>query len=403
MSTNFNTCFIDSNGADVSQEFIEKSYLLDVYSNLIDAAKAPSLWAWGTNPDGELGISIDTDRSSPVQTVSGGTNWKQVAAGASHSAAIKTDGTLWSWGWNLYGQLGTNGTASRSSPVQTVSGGTNWKQVSAGGMISAAIKTDGTLWLWGAGNYGQLGTNSIISASSPVQTVSGGTNWKQVSVGWADTTAHVGAIKTDGSLWLWGMSDSGRLGTNNTTRRSSPVQTVSGGTNWKQISIGHAHTAAIKTDGTLWLWGDGAAGGLGDNTAASKSSPVQTVAGGSSWKQVSTGCVHSAAIKTDGTLWVWGDNGSGQLGTNNTTDRSSPVQTLSGGTNWKQISIGFRFSSAIKTDGSLWLWGSGTTGQLGQNSVTSRSSPVQIISCGNNWKQVSVGCHALAIREEGDW
>ncbi len=410
MSTNFNTCFIDSNGADVSQEFIEKSYLLDVYPNLIDPIKAPSLWMWGFNKigvlgncdTGVLGDNTVTSKSSPVQTVSTGVNWKQVDAGYGVASAIKSDGTLWIWGCNSAGELGTNNLIHRSSPVQTVSGGTNWKQVSVGVNHVAAVKTDGTLWLWGDSAEGALGNSALGNpdTSSPVQTISAGTNWKQVAAGYRFTAA----IKTDGTLWMWGSNGIGQLGRNSLTNTSSPVQTVSGGTNWKEVSVTCQATAAIKTDGTLWFWGFNYRGTFGNNNQIDQSSPVQTVSGGTNWKQVSVGENNSAAIKTDGTLWLSGSGSSGSLGDDTTTNRSSPVQTVSGGTNWKQISVGSTFSAAIKTDGTLWLWGDGTGGNLGTNTGGTRSSPVQTISGGNNWKQVATGRLVTgAIREEGDW
>jgi len=352
-----------------------------------DKFTGQSLWGWGAP---FLGDNTSVYRSSPVQTISGGNNWKQVSCGGEHIAAIKTDGTLWLWGSGGSGQLGNNSTTNRSSPVQTISGGTNWKQVSCGESHTAAIKTDGSLWLWGNGGNGRLGDNTIIAKTSPVQTISGGTNWKQVSCG----GAHTAAIKTDGSLWLWGNGGNGRLGNNAATNRSSPVQTISGGTNWKQVACSFDHTAAIKTDGSLWLWGNGGNGQLGNNSGIARSSPVQTISGGTNWKQVSCGYMRTSAIKTDGTLWSWGWGTSGQLGDNTIITKSSPVQTISGGTNWKQVDCGSGGglqTAAIKTDGSLWLWGMGTSGQLGDNTAIDRSSPVQTISGGNNWKQVSCG------------
>ena len=153
---------------------------------------------------------------------------------------------------------------------------------------------------------------------------------------------------TEGGLWAWGRNYQGQLGDNTTTDRSSPVQTVSGGTNWKQVAGGLYHTAAIKTDGTLWLWGDNNKVQLGDNTTTRRSSPVQTISGGANWKQIACGYEHTAAIKTDGTLWLWGHNTNGQLGDNTRTSRSSPVQTVSGGTNWKQAACGFGHTAAIR-------------------------------------------------------
>ena len=184
-----------------------------------------------------------------MQTISGGTNWKQVSLNTYFSGAIKTDGTLWMWGLNTTGQLGNNTRDSKSSPIQTISGGTNWKQIATGssgsaGGYTAAIKTDGTLWLWGQNTYGQLGDNTRVPKSSPIQTISGGTNWKQVSGG-SQNLPIVAAIKTDGTLWTWGRNYYGALGNNTRDSKSSPIQTIAGGTNWKQVSCGYSSIAAI--------------------------------------------------------------------------------------------------------------------------------------------------------------
>jgi len=389
--------FKDENGVDLQSRLVPKSYLIDNYPELANTFKTAGLWLWGYNSKGQLGDNTVTNKSSPVQTVAGGTNWKQVECGGYHNAAIKTDGTLWLWGLGNRGMLGDNSLLDKSSPIQTVAGGTNWKQVSGGYFHTAAIKTDGTLWLWGGNYLGQLGNNSSSNKSSPVQTVSSGTNWKLVSCG----KYHTAAIKTDGTLWTWGQASFGNLGDNTVTNKSSPVQTVSAGTNWKEVSCGDDFNAAIKTDGTLWTWGQGTSGQLGDNTTAHKSSPVQTVSGGTDWKQVSSGSFHTAAIKTDGTLWLWGSNTNASLGDNTVVNKSSPVQTVAGGTNWKQVSSGNYSSVAIKTDGSLWAWGYNGVGPLGDNTVVNKSSPVQTVAGGTNWKEVSTsGSSTMAIRDD---
>ena len=362
--------------------------------NTIDQFVGGSLWAWGYNKYGGLGDNTVAHKSSPVQTIAGGTNWKQVAGGVNHTVAIKTDGTLWTCGYNNYGQLGDNTIAHKSSPVQTIAGGTNWKQIACGSYHTAAIKTDGTLWTWGQNTYGELGDNTIVHESSPVQTIAGGTNWKQVAGG----EYHTAAIKTDGTLWTWGYNAYGQLGNNTVVNESSPVQTITGGTNWKQVAGGGYHTAAIKTDGTLWTWGYNNYGQLGDNTIVYKSSPVQTIAGGTNWKQVACGRYQTTAIKTDGTLWACGYNNYGQLGDNTIVAKSSPVQTITVGTNWKQVSGGGYQTAAIKTDGTLWTWGRDNYGQLGDNTVVAKSSPVQTIAGGTNWKQVACGYyHTVAL------
>ena len=383
-----------------STGWVLKDYIIDVYPNLVPGVKTPALWIWGENFFGKLGDNTVTNKSSPIQTVAGGTNWKQVTCGYGSSAAVKTDGTLWLWGDNYGGQLGDNTSTGRSSPIQTVAGGTNWSQVACGLFHSSAIKTDGTLWTWGSNANGELGDNTSTNRSSPVQTVTGGTNWKQIACGYRYTAA----LKTDGTLWTWGSNANGRLGDGTITNRSSPVQTVTGGTNWKQVTCGNRHTAAIKTDGTLWTWGPNNNGKLGDNTVTDRSSPVQTVAGGTNWSQVSGGYHHTGAVKTDGTLWTWGFNNTGQLGDNTITNRSSPIQTVTGGTNWKQVDCmkggsTTAATAAIKVDGTLWTWGPNNNGQLGENTTTDRSSPVQTIMRGTTWKQVTCGkayCAAIA-------
>ena len=207
----------------------------------VDAFRQGNLWLWGQNTYGQVGDNTTTNKSTPVTTLSGGSNWKQVSGGLL-PAAIKTDGTLWTWGYNYQGGLGTNDTTHRSTPVTTFAGGTNWKQVSSGGFHIGAIKTDGTLWTWGLNTYSSLGTNDTTNRLTPVTTFAGGSNWKQVACGYQQTAA----IKTDGTLWTWGRNDYGTLGTNDTTHRSTPVTTFAGGTNWKQVAGGLTHTASIE-------------------------------------------------------------------------------------------------------------------------------------------------------------
>ena len=274
---------------------------------LIDQWVGDTLLTWGSSSNGQLGDNTQSTRSTPVTTSAGGTNWKQVACGFSHTAAIKTDGTLWTWGFNNFGALGNNTASQRLTPVTTFAGETNWKQVSCGYRFTAAIKTDGTLWTWGDNGQGRLGDNTTTQRNTPVTTFSGGTNWKQVACGFNFTAA----IKTDGTLWSWGVNTFGQLGNNNSTSPiCTPVTTFAGGTNWKQVSGGRDHTAAIKTDGTLWTWGANGSRQLGDNTAITRSTPVTTSAGGTNWKQVAGGSntdnSHTAAVTsgTDPTFFI---------------------------------------------------------------------------------------------------
>jgi alpha-tubulin suppressor-like RCC1 family protein len=403
------TNFKDSNNVDLGRKLVTKDYLISVYPGIGDKIGIPpELWVWGHGTYGELGNAQIIDKSTPVTTFAGGTNWKQVSSAYYTTSAIKTDGTLWIWGRTAYGILGNAISlfgSTCSTPITTFAGGNNWRQVSCSRRHTAAIKTDGTLWIWGNGTYGRLGngvTTGLIS--TPITTFAGGNNWRQVSTG----SRYTSAIKTDGTLWTWGGGGGGQLG--NATfafEISTPITTFAGGTNWKQVSSertsfgGNNTTVAIKTDGTLWTWGNGFAGKLGNAGTIETSTPVTTFAGGNNWKQVSIGSFHMAAIKTDGTLWVWGNANFGQLGNAATTGfRSTPVTTFAGGANWKQVDPGYGQTAAIKTDGTLWIWGRPDYGQLGIFFTGGfRSTPVTTFAGGTNWKQVSASYqHTVAIK-----
>ena len=358
-----------------------------VSANSADTATIPfvqELWSWGDNYGGALGQNIDqyVNRSSPVQ-IGALTTWYKVDGGSLFAVATKTDGTMWSWGRNNYGQLGLNISqyVNRSSPVQ-IGALTTWDSVSTGSYFAAAVKTDGTLWTWGSNNAGQLGTGGPLAArSSPVQ-VGALTTWYKTSSG----AVHVLAIKTDGTLWAWGAG--GELGHNDTDSRSSPVQ-IGALTTWANISAGGATSFAIKTDGTLWAWGNGSDGRLGLNDTNNRSSPVQ-VGALTAWANVAAGIDFTVAIKTDGTMWSWGRNNIAQLGLNDTyNNRSSPVQ-IGALTTWANVAAGGQFAVAIKTDGTLWAWGFNGAGQLGIGDATARSSPVQVGAL-TAWVNIAVG------------
>lgn len=280
------------------------------------------LYAWGKGTNGRLGTGNTTDRNSPVQ-VGALTNWAQITAGAQHSLSVKTDGTLWAWGGDPFNQgpLGLDDTTNRSSPVQ-VGALTNWAQVSGGEFHSVAIKTDGTLWSWGGNGQGQLGLGDTTNRSSPVQ-VGALTNWDKVVTG----SLHTVAIKTDGTMWTWGYNTGGALGLGDTTNRSSPVQ-VGALTTWAtDFAAGSVSSFAIKTDGTFWSWGSNNSGQLGLNIDifTNISSPTQ-VGALTTWSKIGPLQKAVLATTTDGKLYAWGNNQFGELGLGNTTYYSSPVQ-----------------------------------------------------------------------------
>ena len=250
------------------------------------------MWCWGRNQNGQLGVNDTTNRNTPVQ-VGTAVDWRQVDCGQSHSSAIKINGTLWSWGNNYSGQLGINNTTQKNTPMPEFNGATTWKSVACGGYTTSAIKTDGTLWSWGFNTNGQTGNNGNTNVQTPVTTLAGGTNWKQVSAG----KKHTVAIKTDGTLWSWGINGSGQLGVNGTTTRFTPVQEFNSAQTWNSVACGGYTTSAIKTDGTLWMWGYNNQSQIGLNDTTARQTPV-TVGGGNNWKKVAAGYQHTAAIKS---------------------------------------------------------------------------------------------------------
>jgi alpha-tubulin suppressor-like RCC1 family protein len=347
------------------------------------------LYSWGDNSTyGQLGLGNTTSYSSPKAV--GSDAWSSISSfgRAKHVLALKPNGTLWGWGRNDGGQLGLGNTTNYSSPKQ-IGALTSWLKVTVGSNTSFAIKTDGTLWSWGqdANSFGLLGLGNTTSYSSPKQ-VGALTNWSFVVSGFRSTMA----AKTDGTLWTWGSNYFGSLGLGNTTAYSSPKQ-VGALTNWLKVSCGYATMFAIKTDGTLWSWGDNIAGQLGlNNTTYSFSSPQQ-VGALTNWNLMATGTGgnrgFSLVTKTDGTLWSWGVNTDGRLGLGNTTAYSSPVQ-VGALTTWSAVGAGGFQSIAAKTDGTLWTWGRNTNGELGLGNTTNYSSPKQVGSA-TGWAIVTAG------------
>ena len=324
--------------------------------------------------------------------------------------AMKNDGTMWVWGRNSYGTLGLNQApaqlAALSSPAQIPG---TWgvrtdedvyidrnNKASIKGNVMG-IKADGTLWCWGGNGFGALGTNQPHNTaySSPVQ-VGTDTTWTSTMMG---RDMGVFALKSDNTLWACGRNP-GRLGLNDTVHRSSPVQLP--GTTWRSTRQGTGqHPLATKTDGSLWGWGGNNQGQLGQNEggAASQSSPIQI--SGTTWRTVTTMDDSSAATKTDGSLWTWGRNEAGILGQNQQGNAISSPTQVGTDTTWMNITATGNSLMATKTDGTLWTWGTNTQGQLGKNNGTNarRSSPVQVPGTWVTTRlgEMSVGAIAMKV------
>jgi len=306
-----------------SKKFIQESISGSCFSAVTESGE---LFVCGDNQNGQLGLGDTTNRTYPEEVKMINSTWEQCAISDKHSLAIKSDGTLWSCGNNSFGQLGLGDTTNRLSHTQ-VGTGTNWVSVEASayginGGFSLAIKSDGTLWSWGNNSFGQLGLGDTTNRTSPTQ-VGTGTNWVSVEAGvW-----HSLAIKSDGTLWSWGSNPYGQLGLGDTTNRTSPTQ-VGTGTNWAILGkILASSSLAIKSDGTLWLWGYNGFGQLGLGDTTKRTSPTQ-VGTETNWVSGSIGIEHSLSVKSDGTLWSWGANSYGQFGDGTTTSSSLPKMIM---------------------------------------------------------------------------
>jgi alpha-tubulin suppressor-like RCC1 family protein len=357
------------------------------------------LFTWGYDTYGAGATNSRPERSSPAQVGSSGSGWNYLYDGCQGNLTnfySKLDGSLWSAGYNSRGQLAQNDRITRSSPVQIP--GTTWSTSSVVSRFTPVFpKTDGTLWGWGRNSFGELGLNSRLENSSPVQ-VGSNTNWSS-TVGTHNITT---ALKTDGTLWSWGYNEYGQTGDNSRTNRSSPTQ-IGTDTTWAKLPISSHEAAggcgAIKNDGTLWVWArqffNGQLGLNQTGATSYRSSPTQ-VGTDTTWSNIATGNKSTMVTKTDGTLWMMGDNEFGALGQNDTVKRSSPVQIP--GTNWHLSEfrgIGGEASLAMKQDGTLWTWGTFSSGRRGLNSQVEYSSPVQIPG---TWDSIGGGAAVSALK-----
>jgi alpha-tubulin suppressor-like RCC1 family protein len=290
--------------------------------------------------------------------------WQQVSGGYSFTVAIKSDGSLWAWGYNSSGQLGSGDNVDSDIP-QKIGNDTNWQSIAAGDRHVLATKTDGTLWTWGENTFGQLGLNSRTLQFTTPQQVFTDTDWQKVTGG----NTHSLAMKSNGTLGAWGSRSSGKLGDGNTSNGLSrfPVQ-VGSDDNWLNVSASQAHTLAVKTDGTLWAWGDNGNGQLGDGSESDTYNPVQ-IGTDTNWLDVSAGSFNSLGLKSDGTLWAWGSNFFGALGLGEDTSKRLIPHRIGLENDWQSMVASFAHVLAIKTDGSLWSWGDNNDGQLGNGTI----------------------------------
>lgn len=346
------------------------------------------VWGIGQTSRGQLGLGDSANRSSPTKMGSS-MAWNDISASRYSSLGLRLDGTLWGWGRNSNGQLGIiNNILDIPTPVQ-VGSLTTWKLISSGYYSSLATQTDGTLWAFGSNSSGLSGLNdAVFSRSSPTKVGTGAT-WNLISMG----RLHALATQTDGTLWSWGFGGYGQLGTNTVYSRSSPTKV--GTASWTLISAGDYHSLGVQSTGSLWSWGYDFSGQLGQGTLIHRSNPTQ-IGALTTWRSINAGYGFSLATQTDGTLWTWGYNAAGLLGLGDVINRSSPTK-VGAATTWNLIN-GYNHVLAVQTTGSLWAWGGGANGKLGVLTTIKRSSPIQV-GTDTTWFLVATGeYHSLALK-----
>ena len=351
-----------------------------------------TLYSWGGNVYGQLGNGTFTPVAIPTPA-DPSLRWSQIVAGSTHCLAISLeDGSPWVWGGGTLGQLGDGRFRSSSVPTRLPWSGV--AALSAGAFHSVMALSDGTLLSWGSDLYGQLGDARPVRFTNPTR-VGAGTNWSTATAG-AKFTA---ALDDAGRLFTWGLNADGQLGLGDDVSRDAPDPVGAPSFVLSSVSVGRNHTLAVENDGTLWAWGDNSFGKLGIPDAVMTHAPTQ-VGAENDWKRVVAGYDHSFAIKQNGSLWAWGQNYRGRLGLDEISATNSPTRVGSGN-DWATVCTGFAHSIGLKTNGTLWALGTNDVGQLGTGSVRDGRIPLQIGS-DEDWALVTAGRNfTVAIKMDG--
>lgn len=377
-----------------------------------------TLWCWGRNDYGQLGLGTVTLQDSPQAVAPGVTDWVGVAAGALHTCARRGDASLWCWGDNEAGQLGVGSTLHKSAPVKVTrsDGGAGWKSVSLGGYHTCAVDVDNNGHCWGLNTSGQLGIGTLVIRDVPRQ-YNTTTIWSRVDSG----RRHACAIRADGTLWCGGANNEGQLGDGSVANRSTAALVPSSSL-WLAVSLGDNHSCGIKigsatdTRGTLWCWGSNRYRQLAQTDTANVSAhwspkPV-TIASqaNSDWVALSAGARNTCGIREvvvgsgSGTLWCWGANEQGQLGDGSVsaTPSAAPVQEALGFPDWFGVTVGDGHVCAARRpvagQAVVYCWGDNAYGQLGNKNLAlgaDSATPIEVLDGAGNsiidWISLSAG------------
>jgi alpha-tubulin suppressor-like RCC1 family protein len=381
-----------------------KIYAAGFFTIAID--KNGGVWGWGAYQSSNFFGLPNT--FTPLSICGSNKTFCLISAGGnnsgSHTIAIDKNGRAWGWGFNGGGQLGDNSTTSRRTPVSVLGAIKTFCRISAGSNHTMAIDKNGRAWGWGNNGSGQLGNNSTSNIQTPVSVLGAVKTFCRISAGLSATVGlnHTTAIDKNGRAWGWGNNGNGQLGDNSITSRLTPVSVLGAVKTFCLISAGGNHTMSIDKNGRAWGWGLNGNGELGNNSVTSIRTPVSVLGAVKTFCLISTGLNYTMAINKNGRAWGWGLNGNGQLGDNSITSRRTPVSVLGAVKTFCQISTGSEHTVAIDKNGRAWCWGYNLYGQLGDNSVTVRRTPVSVLGAVKTFCLISAGNnHTIAIDKNG--
>jgi alpha-tubulin suppressor-like RCC1 family protein len=332
-------------------------------------------WTAGGNPNGQLGDGTTNSRTT-FGIVSGHSDLVEIAGGREHVLALDLSGGVWAWGDNAKGQIGVGDKVDRLRPT-AVTSIASAAAVAVGHYHSMALLPDGTVRAWGFNASGQLGDGTTVLRTRPV-TVSG-LGSVHVVRGGRDMSM---ALTSDGSVWVWGLGSSGQLGNGTTGSSTTPRKVNSLSSGVLAIAAGRDHCLAIKSDGTVWAWGNNTAGEVGDGSTVNRTTPVNVSLPGPA-VQVEAGAEHSVALLADGSVYCWGKGSRGALGTGGTARKLTPTKVGGGLPSIAQIGVGRDHTLTISGSGELWVWGFDDSGQLGDGKTTNQLSPERVMIAGN--------------------
>jgi alpha-tubulin suppressor-like RCC1 family protein len=356
------------------------------------------VWCWGRNCSGQLGDGTTTTRSTPVVVGGLPSGVTAITAGGAHTCALTGSGGVMCWGFNWFGQLGGSSSLFGSSTPVAVSGlASGVTAIAAGGDHTCALTSSGGVRCWGGNFYGQLGNGSTFGGTTPVAVSGLASGVTAIAAGYAHTCARTGS----GGVMCWGDNEAGQLGDGSTIYRSTPVAVGGLASGVTAIAAGTYHTCALMSSGEVRCWGDNEAGQLGDGSFTDSSTPVVVSGLPSGVTAIAAGRLHTCALTSSGEVWCWGGNFYGQLGDGSTTTRTTPV-AVSGLSGVTAIAAGAVHTCALTSSGGVWCWGYNFYGQLGDGSTTARTTPGAVSGLSSGVTAIAAGdFHTCALMSSG--